>query len=196
MNVKLYGFPYSKFLFAVLATLLLTSLSSCTTTQMTISPQSYKSTVNIIDSTILSLSNDYQLSGSGSETKNEIQVTGQSYSQYTGYGTLMDNNYSTYDNYIYTDSLGNTIEFQFKYKGALDYFGKPYVSRIEVVKCSCEDKKIYNSVCGTGGVVKKVEQLTPDQQSVFYDKEASTLVGILGGIGGGALLGLLIFLIL
>lgn len=188
-----YNFLKGKLSVAIIAIISVAFFSSCTTTQMTISPQSYKSTVNIIDSTIMSLSNDYQLSGSGTETKNEIQVTGQSYSQYTGYGTLMDNNYSTYDNYIYTDSLGNTIEFQFKYKGALDYFGKPYVSRIEVVKCSCKDKKIYNSVCGTGGVVKKVEQLTPDQQSVFYDKAASTLVGILGGIAGGAIIGLLIF---
>lgn len=187
------NFLNSKFSIAIIAILSVVFFSSCTTTQMTISPQSYKYEVNKINSTIISLSNEYQLTGSGSETKNEIVVTGQSYSQYSGYGTLMDNDYYTYDNYIYNDTLGNTIEIEFKYKRGTDYHGSSYISKIEVTKCICEDKKYYNSVCGTSGFVKKVEQLTPDQQSVFYDKAASTLVGILGGIAGGTIIGLLIF---
>lgn len=188
-----YHFLKGKLSVAIIAIISVAFFSSCTTTQMTISPQSYKYEVNNINSTIISLSNDYQLTGFGSETKNEIIVTGQSYSQYSGYGTLMDNDYYTYDNYIYNDTLGNTIEIEFKYKRGTDYHGSSYISKIEVTKCICEDKKYYNSVCGTSGFVKKVEQLTPDQQSVFYDKAASTLVGILGGIAGGTIIGLLIF---
>lgn len=188
-----YHFLKGKLSVAIIAIISVAFFSSCTTTQMTISPQSYKYEVNKINSTIISLSNEYQLTGSGSETKNEIVVTGQSYSQYSGYGTLMDNDYYTYDNYIYNDTLGNTIEIEFKYKRGTDYHGSSYISKIEVTKCICEDKKYYNSVCGTSGFVKKVEQLTPDQQSVFYDKAASTLVGILGGIAGGTIIGLLIF---
>ena len=188
-----YNFLKGKLSVAIIAIISVAFFSSCTTTQMTISPQSYKYEVNNINSTIISLSNEYQLTGSGSETKNEIVVTGQSYSQYSGYGTLMDNDYYTYDNYIYNDTLGNTIEIEFKYKRGTDYHGSSYISKIEVTKCICEDKKYYNSVCGTSGFVKKVEQLTPDQESVFYDKAASTLVGILGGIAGGTIIGLLIF---
>lgn len=188
-----YNFLKRKLSVAIIAIISVAFFSSCTTTQMTISPQSYEYEVNNINSTIISLGNDYQLIGSGSETKNEIIVTGQSYFQYSGYGTLMDNDYYTYDNYIYNDTLGNTIEIEFKYKRGTDYHGSSYISKIEVTKCICEDKKYYNSVCGTSGFVKKVEQLTPDQQSVFYDKAASTLVGILGGIAGGTIIGLLIF---
>lgn len=190
MNVP--NFPNSKFSLAMIAMLAVVFFSSCTTTQMTISSQSYKSTLNSIDSTIISLNNDYNLSSSGSETKNEIVVTGQSYTRYAGYGTLMDNNYYTYDNYVYTDSIGNTIEFQLKYKNAQDYFGKPFVSNVDVIKCTCADKKVYASICGESGVVKKVEKLVPDQSSSFYDKEASVLVGVLGSIGAGVLVALLI----
>lgn len=187
-----YNFLKRKLSVAIIAIISVAFFSSCTINQLTLSPQSYKSAVNRIDSTITLLSSDYQLSGSGSERKNEIVVTGQSYSQYSGYGTLMDNEYYTYDNYIYTDSLGKAIEFQLKYKSALDYFGNPYVSNIEVIKCTCNDKKIYSSICGESGVVKKVEQISPDQVSVFYDKEASVLVGVLGSIGAGILVALLI----
>ncbi|MDD3281697.1 MAG: hypothetical protein PHC83_09045 [Bacteroidales bacterium] len=181
-------------LFAVIAPLFIYALTSCTTTKMTISTQSLNSAVANVDSAITSLSDDYQLTGSGSETKNEIKVTGQSYSTYSGYGTRMDNDFAIYDNYTYTDSTGNTIEFQLKHKITKDYYDKEYVYGIEVVKCNCMDKKNYSRICGDNGIVKKVEQLTPDQKSVFPDKGKTTLVGVLGGLVLGGLLSLILFL--
>lgn len=158
--------------------------SSCTTTFMTVSPRSYKSAMNDIDHNITSLEGGYQLSGSGSDTKNELVVKGQSYSKHSGYGTLMDNEVSIYDSYTYTDTVGNSIEFQIKRKNNFDYKKQEYIKNIEVVECNCGDKKLYSKICGEGGVVKNIERLKPDQQSKVYDagKTYTTMIGISAGV--------------
>ncbi len=163
----------------IISTFLIINLfSSCTTTRMTISSLSYKSAFDDIDSEISSLG-DYKLSGSGSETKNEIVVLGQSYTQFGGYSTLMDNNFAIYENYMYIDSLGKTIDFQIKRKNRNDYNGIEYIYDIEVVKCNCIDKRLYPSVCGENGIVKKITKLKPDQQSYIYDS-GKTIISIFG----------------
>lgn len=159
--------------------------SSCTTTQMSVSSGAYKSAVEKINTDITLAG--YQLSGSGSESKNELVVTGQSYSAKTGYGTQMSNDFSIYDNYTYTDSLNNTIEFQLKHKAAKDMNQKEYVYGIEMVKCSCADKKYYSKVCGEDGVVKAITKLPNDQQIVVYDK-MKTIYAIIGVSAGLSIL--------
>lgn len=180
----------SKFLKTIFYTLFIVIIllfTSCTTTKMTISPKSFHSTVDNINMEIYFLDNGYQLTGSGSETKNELKVTGQSHTEYAGYGTLLDNEYSTYDNYMYTDSTGKTIEFIIKYKRNKDYNEKECIYDIEVVRCFCDDKKAYNSVCGQNGIVKKIEQLSPDQESVFFDRGKTIVGGVFAGLGVGLL---------
>lgn len=174
--------------------LFIIAYSSCTTTQMTISPRAYNSTVEEINSDISSIGKGYQLTGSGADAKNELIVTGQSHSKYSGYGTLMDNEKSIYNNYTYTDSIGNTIEFQIKHKNKVDYNKNEYIYSIEVVKCNCGDKKLYSVICGENGIVKKVTQITPDQQSNIYDvgKTYMTVFGISIGVSLLALLPLLV----
>ncbi len=162
--------------------LLVSLLSSCNTTEMTISPMSYRSEINKINSEISSMET-YQLSGSG----HEVKVTGQSYSRY-GYGTLMDNDVSEYDNYTYTDSIGNTIEYQIKHKNSIDYYSKEYISHIEVLKCTCGDIKLYPIVCGKNGTVKRIENIVPNQPSTFYDREKSTMAISVVTIAGSLLL--------
>lgn len=172
---------------------LIIAISSCTTTQMTISPRAFGSTIEKIKSEISSVGKGYQLTGSGSDTKNEIKVTGQSYSKYSGYGTLMDNETSIYSNYTFTDSIGNTVEFQIKHKNANDYSRNEYIYNVEVIKCSCGDKKLFSVVCGDNGIVKQVTQIAPDQQSNIYDPGATylTIFGVSLGVSLIALLPLL-----
>lgn len=179
----------------VLTFAIIITFSSCTTTQMTISPQAFKSATDNVQSDITSIETGYELSGSGSESKNEVKVTGQSYSQYTGYGTLMDNDISFYDNYTYTDSEGNTIEYQLKYKRSNDYYGQEFIYDVEVTKCNCGDKKIYSVVCGNNGIVKKITQITFDQQSVFFNK-GKTYGAVFGITLGVSLIPLLFLLAL
>lgn len=183
----------AKHYFILCLSLLLITSTSCTTTRKTISRHAYNSAVEDAKRNMSFFGSGYKLSGSGSETKNEIQVTGQSYSKYTGFGTLMQNDYSTYDSYLYIDSLGNEVEYQYKFKTGIDRNGKEYLYGIEVTKCNCQDNKIYPYVCGDTGFVKKVTQVKPDQQSVFIDREKSLVASIVGGIGAG-LLSILILL--
>lgn len=178
-----------------LSVLVIVVFSSCTITKNTSSPQAFKSTVDNVNSEMGSLDNDYQLTGSGTETKNEIKVEGQSYSKYTGFGTLMGNEYAIFDNYTYTDSIGNTVEFQLKHKIGNDYNKKEYVYEVEVIKCNCGDKKLYSVVCGDNGIVKKVTQLPLDQESVFYD-QGKTLSVIYGFAIGASILSLVPLLLL
>ena len=174
----------------VLFFLIIIAFSNCTTTQMTISTRAYNSAVEKIGSDISSNGNGYQLTGSGSDTKNELLVTGQSYSKYSGFGTLLDNEKSIYNNYTYTDSIGNTVEFQIKHKSKVDYNKNEYIDNIEVVQCNCKDKKLYSEICGENGLVKKVTQLNPDQQSKKFDIVKTTLL-IYGSTIGVTLLALL-----
>lgn len=177
----------------VLFSLFIIAFSSCTTTQMTISPRAYNTAVEKISSDISTIGKGYQLTGSGSDAKNEVIVTGQSYSKYSGFGTLMDNDKSFYNNYTYTDSIGNTVDFQIKHKNKADYNRNEYIYDIEVVKCNCGDKKLYSVICGENGIVKKVTQLNPDQQSNIYDAGTTylTIFGVSMGISLLALLPLL-----
>lgn len=168
-------------------------LTNCTVTKNTISPKLYRSTINDINMELNFLENEFRLSGSGYETKNELKVTGQSYSKYAGYGSLIDNDYSFYENYTYTDTLGNTIEFQLKHKRGLDYHEKEYIYGIEVIKCYCSEKKIYDKVCANNGIVKKIEQTNTDQESIFYDKN-QTMVAVAFGALGVTLLATLILI--
>lgn len=174
--------------------LVIALFASCTTTRMTISPRAYIDAVEKISSDLAVVENGYQLTGSGSDAINELIVTGHSYSNHGGYGTRIDNDLAFYDNYTYTDSIGNTIEFQIKYKHRLDYNDKGFVYNIQVVRCNCGEGQLYSVVCDENGIVKKVMQLKPDQQSKFLDVQKTylTIYGVTIGVTLLALLPLLL----
>ena len=153
----------------VLLALVIMAFSSCTTTLMTVSPRAYNAAVDNVSADLSAIGNKFELTGSGYEVKNESIATGQSYSESIGYGTRLDNEQATYDNYKYTDSIGNRVEFEIKYKEAVDFEANEYLYNIEVVKCNCEDKKLYSAICGKNGIVKQVKQIEPDQKSKIYD---------------------------
>lgn len=151
---------------------------SCTTARMTVSPQGLKENIKNIETELASVGDGYQLIGSESSTKNELRVAGHAYSEYTGYSTRMENDVVNYDNFTYTDSNGNTIEFQIKYKKAFDFNNKEYIHDIDVVKCNCEDKEIYSAVCSENGIVKKITRMTPNQQSNIFNQNKTILTSL------------------
>ena len=160
---------YKQAIHLVLFAVIIMAFSSCTTTRMTVSPRAYNAAVDNISADLSAIGNKFELTGSGSDVKNELIATEQSYSEYSGYATRLDNSQSTYDNYTYTDSLGNRVEFEIKYKEAVDFEANEYLYNMEVVKCNCEDKKMYSAICGKNGIVKQVKQIEPDQKSKIYD---------------------------
>ena len=175
--------PYKQAIHIVLFAVIIMAFSSCTTTRMTISPRAYNAAVDNISADLSAIGNKFELTGSGSDVHSELIATEQSYSEYHGYETRLENQKSTYDNYTYTDSIGNRVEFEVKYKEATDARANEYVYNMEVVKCNCEDKKLYSTVCGSNGIVRQNMQIEPDQQSKVFD--ATTTYFTISGVSIG-----------
>ena len=161
--------PYKQASHLVLFAVIIMAFSSCTTTLMTVSPRAYNAAVDNISADLSAIGNKFELTGSGTDVHSELIATEQTYSESRGYDTRLENEKSTYDNYTYTDSIGNRVEFDVKYKVAADTKRADYLYNMEVVKCNCEDKKLYATICGKNGIVRQVTQIEPDQKSKIYD---------------------------
>ena len=175
--------PYKQAIHIVLFALIIMAFSSCTTTLMTISPRAYNAAVDNISADLSAIGNKFELTGSGSDVHSELIATEQTYSESRGYDTRLENEKSTYDNYTYTDSIGNRVEFEVKYKVAADTKSNDYLYNMGVVRCNCEDKKLYATICGKNGIVRQVTQIEPDQKSKVFD--ATTTYFTISGVSIG-----------
>lgn len=184
-----------RIVFYLESTLVIICFYSCTMTKPVTSYGTYKGAIKQVEQ---ELSDEgFHLSGSRSETKNEVSVSGVSYSRYTGYGSAMSNNYWQYQEYQFDDSAGNSISYSVKYQLKKDNNGTEYVENLEVTNCSATKK--YNEICGNSGVVKEnIEKVieNPDQTATVTNKSATITVAAIGTIGGVALLSALIALLL
>lgn len=126
----------------------------------------------------------YFLNGTSSNTRNETVVTGVSYSRYTGYGTAMDNNFITQDNYQFTDTLGNTMSFSVSYMAKQTDDGIPYVEDLELCGCETSNPKYYETLCGNESIVKQINDVPKDQKVEKVNVMNTTLAasGIILGI--------------
>ena len=185
--------PYKQAMHIVLFALVIMAFSSCTTTLMTVSPRAYDEAVDNISADLSVIGNKFELTGSGSDVHSELIATEQTYSEYSGYDTRLENEKSTYDNYTYTDSIGNRVEFEVKYKVAADTKRADYLYNIEGVRCNCEDKKLYATICGKNGIVRQVTQIEPNQKSKIFNP-VGTYLTISGVSVGVSLLAVLMLL--
>lgn len=152
-------------------------LSSCTTTYSVTS----KSTLDRgIDQVAIELQKKgYYPVGSSTDTKNEVTVTGQSYSEYSGYSTRMDNNYITSDTYRFADTLGNTMSYTVSYQ-LREKSGFYFVNNLQVKGCETSSVKEYGRLCGAESPTKIVSTLPTDASVKLYDETKTYLM--LGGI--------------
>lgn len=161
-------------------------LSSRTTTYQVTSKASLDKAINKV--AIEMEKYGYYPAGSSSDTKNEVTVTGQSYSKYTGYGTKMDNNYVTSDVYRFADTLGNTmnytISYQLKEKDRLYY-----VTNLNVKGCETSNVKELNKLCGSNSPKQIIETLPQDTSVSLYDEVKTYL--LIGGLSIVALIPIL-----
>lgn len=185
--------PYKQAIHLVLFAVIIMAFSSCTTTLMTVSPRAYNAAVDNISADLSAIGNKFELTGSGSDVHSELIATEQTYSESRGYDTRLENEKSTYDNYTYTDSIGNRVEFEVKYKVAADTKRADYLYNMEIVRCNCEDKKLYSTICGKNGIVRQVTQIEPDQKSKVLDP-IRTYLTISGVSVGVSLLAVLMLL--
>ena len=153
------------------------TFSSCYTTHNVISKTSLDRT---IDSVAIELkSNGYYPVGTSTDTKNEVTVTGQSYSKYSGYGTRMDNNYITSDTYRFADTLGNSMDYTVSYQlNKSDGFY--FVTNLQVKGCETSNPKEYEKLCGKYSPTKKITYLYPDKSVEVVDKEGTYAAIFLG----------------
>ncbi len=131
----------------------------------------------------------FDLTGTSTNTRNEPVVTGVSYSEYTGYGSAMKNNYITQDTYRFADSLGNTMNYSVSYQARRTAQGEAFVENIELCGCETSNPKDFERMCGDESVVKQFNSLPKDQMVKRINAINTYLVG--GGITVGLLLLLL-----
>ena len=160
------------------------TFSSCYTTHNVVSKTSLDRT---IDSVAIELkSNGYYPVGTSMSPKNELTVTGQSYTKYAGYGTRLDNNYITSDTYRFADTLGNSMDYTVSYQlnKTSDVFyhdsvydGFYFVTELQVTGCETSNPKEYEKLCGKYSPTKKITYLYPDKSVEVYNK-GETLTGV------------------
>lgn len=154
-----------------------------------ITQNSFRNTTDKIQDDLGNLG--YTLSGQKSEQKNEVSVSGVSYSRYWGYGSAMKNNYWTYSEYSFMDTLNNDVTYTLKYQEVEDY-----VDAVELIGCSA--RKNYNEICGSGGVVRtRIEEMNSHPDATLTEYNAGTTAVVAASVSlGFALLTLILVLVL
>lgn len=131
--------------------------------------------------------NGYRLSGQQHEEKNEVVVTGQSYSQYTGYGTKMDNNYLQYETIQFANEAGETAEYSVKYQAVMDDNNNYALQDVQVLGCRTSKAADYSSICnGSASPQNVIGKMSPDSQRSVLDvattTAAVTCISLLGAL--------------
>ena len=128
---------------------LMVLLSSCVEKRIVISKGAFSTANNLIEDDMKE--QGYILSGLSTDVKNEIYVAGTSYSQYTGYGSKMENRLFEYTTYLFKDT--NDYFVKYTLKSHIDYSmqGVKYFESISV--SNCEANKNYNAFCGENGII-------------------------------------------
>ena len=152
-------------------------LCSCTTTYNVISKAALDQSIDRVAAEMEKYG--YYPAGNSTDTRNEVTVTGQSYSKYTGYGTKMDNNYITSDTYRFSDTAGNTMNYTVGYQ-LRQSSGLYYVTEVEVKGCETSNVKDYNKLCGSDAPKNRISTLPADATVELYD-EAKTYL-LIGGL--------------
>ena len=166
-------------------------LSSCTNTYYVTSKKTFDDEVASVKSDMAK--KGYSLSGSNTETKNNVYVEGTSYSRYTGYGSKMANDFITTDKYRFSDESGNTVDFSVSYKAKQDAStGLVYVTEVSTAGCETSNAKLYDEMCGSNSPIKKIDALPQDASIEVTDVMATTLLVTGLSVVGSLLLCLMI----
>lgn len=156
------------FLFCV-ACLLITS---CTSTKIVFATSALNSANDAVE--LQMKQKGYLLSNKGSDTKNEVYVSGQSYSTYSGYGTLMENKLQKYDTYTFTNEDGNKISYTIKYSPKENCENEHvfyYVEDISLVGCEVTELGKYTEICGENGTIRRLYDNIPTTPIEVYDQQ-------------------------
>lgn len=105
----------------------------------------------------------FQLTGSSTETKNDLVVLGTSYTERGGYGTELANNYVTRDTYRFTNASGHTASYTVSYLLRNTKKGLPYIDAAEIAGCEVSDPSDFDMVCGSKSPIYQINSMEKDQ---------------------------------
>lgn len=147
--------------------------ASCYTTHGVFSESAYENAKAQVQANMEK--NGYNLSGQQHEERNEVVVTGQSYSQYSGYGTKMDNNYHQYETLQFANKAGETAEYSVKYQAVLDDHNNYALQEVQVLGCRTSKAADYSSICtGSASPQNVIGKMAPDLQRSVLNVPATT----------------------
>lgn len=132
----------------------------------------------------------FKLTGSSTETKNDLLVLGTSYTERGGYGTELANNYVTRDTYRFTNASGHTASYTVSYLLRGTKKGLPYIDAAEVAGCEVSDPADYELICGANSPIYQINSMEKDQ-AVKVGNSTKTLL-LVSGVTIGALILLLL----
>ncbi|MCQ2281274.1 MAG: hypothetical protein MJZ99_01415 [Bacteroidales bacterium] len=145
--------------------------ASCTSPKIIVTTSDLESTNNEIELKLKE--KGYVVSNKSTDTKNEIYVSGQSYSKYTGYSTEMDNHYQKYDTYSFVNEQGNKISYTIKYTPAQTSNYDTvlyYADNLSMVGCEVTEPGKYSEICGDQGMVRNIFNDTQTRTIEVYDE--------------------------
>ena len=104
----------------------------------------------------------FDLSGSSSETKNDLVVLRTSHTEEGGYGTELANNFVTRDTYRFTNATGHSISYTVSYMLRETKKGEQYVDAAEIAAAIPNawfaTFQSTGKIEGIGGTITMVEQ--------------------------------------
>ena len=137
-------------------------MTSCMDTYYVTKKTTFDNAISSVQSQIAS--QGFSSTGSNTNTRNNLYAAGTSYSKYTGYGTMMENNFVTQDTYRFSDADGNTMNYSVSYSAKQTSDGIPYVENLELCGCETSNPKDYERLCGNNSVVKQINDVPKDQK--------------------------------
>jgi hypothetical protein len=163
--------------------------TGCYTTIQAPTYTDYKECMDKIESELYEM--DYELSGSSRNTNNDIYVAGYTYSKYSGVNSVLNNNYIVSDKYTFSNSAGNTLDFNISYRvwRADNEVKTIFLTDIYVPQCKTSNQKDYYKLCGNGSPIYSIKKM-PQRNMKKYDPVSTELAvyGTLILVGGVLLL--------
>lgn len=139
----------------------LMGFSSCMDTKLVTKKSTFDRVVSQVQEEMAQ--QGFKLTGSSSETKNDLVVLGTSYTERGGYGTELANNYVTRDTYRFTNTSGHTASYTVSYLLRETKKGQPYIDAAEIAGCEVSDPADYELICGAKSPIYQINSMEKDQ---------------------------------
>ena len=163
----------------------LLSLSSCMDTKYVTKKTTFDRVVSQVRDEMAQ--QGFDLTGSNTETKNDLVVVHTSRNENDGVSSELKNNYVTRDTYQFTNAQGNKVSYTVSYQVKETKKGEPYVDGVEVVGCEVSIPADYDKLCGVTSPTHRIATMDKDQRIRVLNGTKTVILA-----GGITLVGLIL----